>query len=46
MRGSENMDIYRLILKSAANGFRNHRGEEITFRELNEKYNPPKSKEK
>ena len=34
------MDLYRLILKSAADGFFNHRGEEFTLRELNEKYNP------
>ena len=33
------MDIYRLILKSAANGFYNHRGEEITLKDLNKEYN-------
>ena len=38
------MDIYRLILKSAADGFKNHRGEEMSFRELNEKFGTQKSK--
>ena len=33
------MNIYRLLLKSAADCFYNHRGEEFTLCELNEKYN-------
>jgi len=36
------MNVYRLLLKSAADCFYNHRGEEFTIRELNEKYNSKK----
>jgi len=43
-RGSETMDLYRLILKSAADGFNNHRGEEFTLKQLADKYNSDKSK--
>ena len=38
------MDLYRLILKSAADGFYNHRSEEFTLKQLADKYNPDKSK--
>ena len=38
------MDLYRLILKSAADGFNNHRGEEFTLKQLADKYNSDKSK--
>ena len=38
------MDLYRLILKSAADGFFNHRGEEFTLQQLADKYNSDKNK--
>ncbi len=38
------MDLYRLILKSAADGFFNHRGEESTLQQLADKYNSDKNK--
>ena len=40
------MDLYRLILRSAADGFYNHRGEEFTLHKLNDEYNSSKSDEK
>ena len=38
------MDLYRLILKSAADGFCNHHGEEFTIQQLADKYNSSKTK--
>ena len=38
------MDLYRLILKSAADGFCNNRGEEFTIQQLADKYNSSKTK--
>ena len=37
------MDLYRLILRSASDGFYNHRGEEFTLRQLADKYNSSKT---
>ena len=38
------MDFCQIILKSAADCFCNHRGEEFTLQQLADKYNSNKSK--